>query len=208
MTTAGTPAQRHRPGKPAILRAAVEVMGEDGYEGASIRDIAARAGVSVAALYYHFPSKLDMLREFLDEAHDVTLARLDRRLAAADPSPPAQLDEAVATLIATHLHDEFARLASNVAWREHTRLHGAERAAVDAKRRQLHQRVEAIVAAGVASGDFAVAADPHEVARAILILTSSLVEPYAEMGRTMPDVIALYQGFARNIVACIDGTPG
>ena len=45
-----------------MMRAAVTVMGEDGYEGASMRDIAARAGVSVAALYYHFPSKQDLLR--------------------------------------------------------------------------------------------------------------------------------------------------
>ena len=44
----------------------IEVMGEVGYEGASMRDMAARAGVSVAALYYHFASKLDLLREFLD----------------------------------------------------------------------------------------------------------------------------------------------
>src|SRR3954452_14631603 len=111
-----------RPGKAAILRAAVEVMGEDGYEGASIRDMAARAGVSVAALYYHFPSKLDLLREFLDEAYDVTLARLDRRLEAAEPTALARLDEIVGTLIAGHLHDEWAQLASNVAFREYTRL--------------------------------------------------------------------------------------
>ena len=31
------------------MRAAVTVMGEDGYEGASMRDMASRAGVSVAA---------------------------------------------------------------------------------------------------------------------------------------------------------------
>jgi AcrR family transcriptional regulator len=201
VSTAGAPIPRHRPGKTAILRAAIEVMGEDGYEGASIRDMAARAGVSVAALYYHFPSKLDMLREFLDEAHEVTLARLERRLAAADPSPPAQLDEAVGTLIATHLHDDFARRASNVASREHTRLHGPERAAVDDKRRRIRARVAAIVAAGVATGDFAVD-DPDEAARAILSLTWSLVDTFGEMGRTMPEVITLYQGYVRNLVGC------
>ena len=32
--------RRERPGKAAMMRAAVEVMGEDGYEGASIRDMA------------------------------------------------------------------------------------------------------------------------------------------------------------------------
>lgn len=201
MSASSAPERRHRPGKVAILRAAVEVMGEDGYEGASIRDMAARAGVSVAALYYHFPSKLDLLREFLDEAYDLVLSRLDRRLAAADPAPPAQLDEAVATLVASHLHDDFAQLASNVAWREYTRLQPPERRAIDAKRRTLHRMVERVIVRGVAAGDFATP-EPHEAARAIIILASSLVEPYGEMGRTMPEVIALYQGFARRLVGC------
>jgi AcrR family transcriptional regulator len=201
VSASSDPERRHRPGKVAILRAAVEVMGEDGYEGASIRDMAARAGVSVAALYYHFPSKLDLLREFLDEAYDLVLSRLDRRLAAADPAPPAQLDEAVATLVASHLHDDFAQLASNVAWREYTRLQPPERRAIDAKRRTLHRMVERVIVRGVAAGDFATP-EPHEAARAIIILASSLVEPYGEMGRTMPEVIALYQGFARRLVGC------
>ncbi|HEY2999545.1 MAG TPA: TetR/AcrR family transcriptional regulator, partial [Acidimicrobiales bacterium] len=169
MSASSAPERRHRPGKVAILRAAVEVMGEDGYEGASIRDMAARAGVSVAALYYHFPSKLDLLREFLDEAYDLVLSRLDRRLAAADPAPPAQLDEAVATLVASHLHDDFAQLASNVAWREYTRLQPPERRAIDAKRRTLHRMVERVIVRGVAAGDFATP-EPHEAARAIIIL--------------------------------------
>ena len=187
-----------RPGKTAILRAAVEVMGEDGYECASIRDMDARSGVSVAAIYYHFPSKLDMLREFLDEAYDVILARLARRMAAADPSPPAQLDELVGTLIASHLHDEYAQRASKVAFREHTRLNAPERRAIDRKRLELLGVVEKVIVDGVTSGDFA-ADDPRESARAIVTLATSVVEPFAEMGRPMADVITLYQGFARAI---------
>src|SRR5262245_4731538 len=95
-----------RPGKAAIMRAAVEVIAEDGFEGASTRDMAARAGVSVAALYHHFPSKLGLLREFLDEAYDVTLARIERRLEAVE-GPVARLEEVVGTLIWTHVYDEF-----------------------------------------------------------------------------------------------------
>ena len=198
MTAAEIPPRRERPGKAAIMRAAVEVMGEDGYEGASMRDMAARAGVSVAALYYHFPSKLDLLREFLDEAYDVTLARIKRRLAAADPMPVGQLDEIVGTLIATNLHNEFARLASNVASREYTRLNPPERAAIDAKRAKILDRVEAIIRDGIEHGDFRTD-DPREAARAITTLATSLVEPFAEMGRSMHEVIELYQGYARAI---------
>ena len=187
-----------RPGKTAILRAAVEVMGIDGYEGASIRDMAARSGVSVAAIYYHFPSKLDMLREFLDEAYDVILARLERRLAAADPSPPAQLDEIVSTLIASHLHDDYAQLAAKVAFREFTRLNPPERKAIDEKRLQLLGLVEKTIVAGNESGDFS-ATDARETARAVIVLSTTLVESYPEMDRSMAEVIAMYQQFARAI---------
>ena len=181
------------------MRAAVEVMGEDGYEGASMRDMAARAGVSVAALYYHFPSKLDLLREFLDEAYDVTLNRIDRRLSMLhEPTPVDQLDEIVATLIASHLHDEWAQLASYVAFREYTRLNPPERKAIDRKRRKLLQQVGGIIEQGVATGAFTTG-EPLEAARAIITLSTSLVEPYGEMKRSMHDVIALYQGFARAI---------
>lgn len=198
MGTLDEPIRRERPGKVAILRAAVTVMGEDGYEGASMRDMAHRAGVSVAALYYHFPSKHDLLREFLDEAYDVTLARIDRRLLGAEPTALARLDEVVATLIASYLHDEFAQLASTVALREYTRLHPPERAAIDEKRKRLLQIVEGVIASGAAAGELDTD-EPREAARAVIGLCASVVEPFAQMGRSMTDVITLYQGFARAV---------
>src|SRR3546814_11309935 len=110
------------------MRTAVGLMAEKGYEGTSTRDIASAAGVSVAALYYHFPSKLDLLREFLHEAHEVVLARLAKELDAAGPDPLARLDVAVATLIWSNLHDEWAKQAAQVSWPEHGRLDAADRA--------------------------------------------------------------------------------
>lgn len=196
--TRGDGVRRERPGKVAIMRAAVTVMGEDGYEGASMRDMASRAGVSVAALYYHFPSKHDLLHEFLDEAYDVLVARLERRLAAADPAPFVQLDTVVATLIWSYLHDDFAQMAANVALRDHGRLDAPERELIDAKRSRLLEITESVVAAGARSGTFAVT-DPREAARVVVTLCSSLVEPFPSMGRSLAEVIALYQGFAHAI---------
>jgi AcrR family transcriptional regulator len=43
---------RHR-----IIEAAIELFGEHGFEGASTRDIAARAGVNAPALQYYFENK-------------------------------------------------------------------------------------------------------------------------------------------------------
>ena len=63
------------------------------------------AGVSVAALYYHFPSKHDLLREFLDEAYDV-VARPHRPAHGRREGPVAQLEEIVGTMIWSNMHDD------------------------------------------------------------------------------------------------------
>ena len=180
------------------MRAAVEVMGEDGYDGASLRDMAARAGVSVAALYHHFPSKLALLREFLDEAYDITLARVERRMARVGDSPAARLDSIVDTLVWGHLHDDFAQRAANVAFREYLRLDPPERAAIEVKRKQLLDLVEGVVGDGGAAGVFD-ADEPRETARAVVTLSTSLVEVQHEIGRPLEEIIALYQHLARRL---------
>src|SRR5215211_2515429 len=187
---------RQRPGKVAIMRAAVAVIGEVGYDAASVRDMAARAGVSVAALYYHFPSKSDLLREFLDEAWEVSLARLQRKLQLADDEPFAQLDMVVATIIAGNIHDDFAKLASNVALRDYQRLDPPERAAIAKKHRRVRMIIEQVLASGVEQGVFTTD-DPSITARAILTLTNYLAKSLSVKGRSKDDVIALIQPMAR-----------
>lgn len=44
-----------------ILETAREVFADKGYHGASIEDIAARAGIAKGTVYLHFPSKEDLL---------------------------------------------------------------------------------------------------------------------------------------------------
>ena len=183
-----------RPGKQVLLRAAVEVMGDDGYEGASTREMASRAGVSVAALYYHFPSKHDLLREFLEEAYEVALTRVRRRIDGVE-DPVDRLREIVGTIIWSHLHDEFAQAASNVLLREYTRLDPPSRASIEVKREELLALVEQVIGEGVASGVFA-ATEPRETARAIITLATTLALPYPSIGRSLDEVIELYQGFA------------
>ncbi len=48
-----------------ILRTTLRLIGEQGIGGVSNRAIAARAGVSLGSLTYHFPSQTEMLREAL-----------------------------------------------------------------------------------------------------------------------------------------------
>jgi AcrR family transcriptional regulator len=190
---------RQRPGKVGIMRAAVAVIGEVGYDAASVRDMAARAGVSVAALYYHFPSKSDLLREFLDEAWEVSLDRLQRQLRLAGDDPFAQLDVLVATIIAGNIHDDFAKLASNVALRDHVRLAPPERRSIEQKVRRMRLIVQRVVTEGKAAGAFTID-EPGVGSKAILALANNLGKALSAEGRTKDDVIAIVQRFSRAIV--------
>jgi AcrR family transcriptional regulator len=180
------------------MRTAISLMGEHGYEGTSTRSIAEAAGVSVAALYYHFPSKLDLLREFLHEAHDVVLGRVARDIDAAGPGAPAKLAAAVAALIWSNIHDEWARQAALVAWREHGRLEPVDQRAIAKKRSQLVDLLDDVLRAGVSSGDFTTD-EPREVAQAILTLCISVVDPFAETPRSMAKVVELHQRLAARL---------
>lgn len=66
------PAPKRRRGRPRagesdarerILSAAIEEFGEAGYDGATIRGIAARAGVDSALVHHHFGAKADLFGE-------------------------------------------------------------------------------------------------------------------------------------------------
>jgi AcrR family transcriptional regulator len=189
------PEVRRRPGRVQLMRTAVALMGDKGYDGTSTRDIAAAAGVSVAALYYHFPSKLDLLREFLHEAHDIVLARVARAVEQAGPDARERLAAAVQALVWSNIHDDFAKLAATVAWRENGRLEAAEQEAIAAKRVEMMDVLEAVIVDGVAQGAFSTT-DPRPVASAVLTLCISVVDPLPEMGASLDDVIELHQRLA------------
>ncbi|MBE2268218.1 MAG: TetR/AcrR family transcriptional regulator [Anaerolinea sp.] len=75
------------PGKrEAILEAALEVFAEVGYERATIKAIAARAGLkSPALLYWYFPSKADIMRAVMTRHMPLTEPTIDHALITSLP---------------------------------------------------------------------------------------------------------------------------
>jgi AcrR family transcriptional regulator len=63
MTTAAATNTRTR-----ILEAALDLFSEHGFEGATLQQIADRLGFTKAAIYYHFPSKDDLLQALNEPA--------------------------------------------------------------------------------------------------------------------------------------------
>jgi AcrR family transcriptional regulator len=77
--------------KTALLDAAKQLVGERGYAGASVRELAAAAGANIAAVNYHFGSREKLLNQavlecFLEWSDRVTEVDVD-----PDAEPLAQL---------------------------------------------------------------------------------------------------------------------
>lgn len=86
-STAGSPLRQQ------IVELAKETFAGRGYAAASQRDIAERAGVTPAALYYHFEKKEDLLREIIFEGLERIAS--DVLAALATSLPPEHALEAV-----------------------------------------------------------------------------------------------------------------
>src|SRR5438445_12805151 len=86
---------REAPGstKARILGAAEEVFAAKGYEGASTREIAARAGVNISSLHYHWESKetlyFTVFRNIYDRIVDLLRNTVTPLLARQDAREPA-----------------------------------------------------------------------------------------------------------------------
>src|SRR5262245_63852488 len=86
-----------RPSNTAVRRgqivdALVHVMARQGYAGASVADVAGRAGLAPGLVHYHFKSKLEILVEAVRALGAAHARVLDAALAAVDADDaPAQL---------------------------------------------------------------------------------------------------------------------
>lgn len=88
--TAPAGTARARQTRDRLIEAAGGVFAERGYRGATMREIAERAGANLAAAHYHFGSKLELYRAVVS----VHFERLEARLAERGGALEASLDRA------------------------------------------------------------------------------------------------------------------
>jgi len=67
----------------SILKAASKIIARDGFEGASIRKVAAKAGIGLSGIYYYFNSKDEMLFALQDYAFSTLVENLKEKLETA-----------------------------------------------------------------------------------------------------------------------------
>jgi AcrR family transcriptional regulator len=92
-----------------LLAAARHVFGELGYAGASLDEIAERAGFTKGAVYSHFRSKADLFLSLLEERIEQRAA--GQRAMASHPMSPAAIAEFVREVTSQSRSDPPWRLA-------------------------------------------------------------------------------------------------
>lgn len=79
----GVPSRRNRQYEKrlgSILKAAAGVMAKDGFEGASVRKVAAEAKIGLSGIYYYFKSKDEMLFALQEDTFSSLVESLEEKL--------------------------------------------------------------------------------------------------------------------------------
>lgn len=105
---------RSRRKREALLAAALELFGEQGYEAASIEQIAQRADVAVGAFYQHFATKRQLVLVLMEQLLDEVALLISQ----AQHLPPGNdIRTAIATLVRDGLFTDWHYAGAYRAWR-------------------------------------------------------------------------------------------
>jgi AcrR family transcriptional regulator/DNA-binding XRE family transcriptional regulator len=180
-----------------VLQAAAAAFLAIGYHGATMRDIASRAGLSVPGVYYHYESKHEMLLEIMDFTLTDLLWRARAALKEADGAPLEGFQLLVECLVRYHV---VQRDLASLGLSESRALDEMSLPQVHAKQVEIHELLVEQISRGIDLGVFD-QGDPAVTARAVVSMCSGLTLWYTEHGAlTIDEVVRLYVGFATSIV--------
>ncbi|MGL5930530.1 MAG: TetR/AcrR family transcriptional regulator [Dermatophilaceae bacterium] len=161
-----------------IVDAVIDLVGEGGMEGVSVRTVAARAGVSVGAVQHHFPTKAAMLLAANERIGAVVVERIQGLLARS--RTPATALRSLARTLAALKPDERAATAVWVAFVSHALT---DEVAAERHRRDW-QQVEDVFAQLLAEHHDATPARTADTAARLLALVDGIAIAVAlELGR-------------------------
>ncbi|MGH3376780.1 MAG: TetR/AcrR family transcriptional regulator [Actinoallomurus sp.] len=172
------PARRGRPGYDleSLLRVAVGLFNERGYDGTSMEDLARKLGITKSAIYHHVPSKEELLKLAVNRALDGLFALVDE-LDRVDGRAVDRLEHLVRGSVAV-LVDRLPFVTLLLRVRGNTKV---ERQAL-IRRREFDRIVAELVTEAASDGDLRADIDPATAARLLFGMVNSLVEWYRPQG--------------------------
>jgi AcrR family transcriptional regulator/DNA-binding XRE family transcriptional regulator len=184
---------------PPPLAGALEAFVELGYHGASIRDIAQRAGLSVPGIYHHWPTKQHLLVALLDRTMEDLLERARAARAEGD-GPVERFARLVECLALYHTH---RRELGFIGASEMRSVDEPDRTRVAAARQEVQHMVDDEVVEGCRRGLMATPL-PREAARAVVTMCTALPQWWSPTGPSTPETVARqYVDFARDVVRVV-----
>lgn len=179
-----------------VLDAALTLFARRGYHGTALSEIAETLGVRTPSLYNHMGSKHDLLRSIVDGTTAGVLADFHAVVDPDDP-PTEQLRQATKTYAHRHATHRREALVVN---RDTTSLREPAFGEMQARRREHEHSLRAVIARGVAAGEFRVAS-PALASFAIRELCVSIARWFTEDGELTAEAVAdQYSRFALRIV--------
>ena len=107
------PGAKHAGGSGRVLEAALKLFAERGYAGASVRDVAAAAGVKPATIYAHYPSKEHVLAELCRIGHEEQYRAARSAVLASSGDPRDQIVAYVRAHVGFHTTYPMLAVVSN-----------------------------------------------------------------------------------------------
>ncbi|MTD16268.1 TetR family transcriptional regulator [Nakamurella sp. YIM 132087] len=175
------------------LASAIAEFVRTGYHAATLRGIAAAAGMSAAAIYDRHPNKQSLLVAALDLTMDEIDGRMAAAAAEAEPGA-ARMGLLVEALALYHLHRrDLAFLGAS----EMRSLIPPHRARITARRDAVQHRLDAQIDMGVAAGELRPVWPTRVAGRAISTMCTSLPQWFSHNGPADAGTVArAYAGYA------------
>lgn len=166
--------RRGRPGYDleSLLRVAVRLFNERGYDGTSMDDLARRLGITKSAIYHHVASKEELLGMAVDRALDglfAVLAEAGERDGRAIDALEHLVRGSVEVLV-----EQLSFVTLLLRVRGNTEV---ERSAL-ARRREFDRAVTELVQRAESEGDVRPDVDPAVTSRLLFGMVNSLIEWY------------------------------
>jgi len=183
-----------------VLEAALVCFGERGFHAVTVREIAKRAGINVSSIYWHVPSKEEVLYELCLLGHESHAEFYTEAMAAAGPDPRDRFIAFAESHIRTHI---TYRMLARVSNRELHCLNPAHRRRIQVFRDR-RDILEDLVVEGVKSGAFD-AEDTWLAATTVLGLGHRVCEWWTpEIGIPAEVVV---QGLVDHALRVVGGAP-
>ncbi len=164
-----------------VVEAVIELLVAEGFEGVSVRKVAALTGVSIGAVQHHFPTKTAMLTAAMDATSAQFQARLSQRVPEGS-SPADALRQLTALLVGAEPDERPA----TVLWLQRIARAAVDPAVAEQQAREWGDLAELIVALLAAARPDRSAEWVADRAAALLALVDGLAIAVALEPQRMP----------------------